>query len=409
MKALCSLLLNPHTEMYARDRAEGLRAYRYRGIDKSPISKYILTPYWNWAVTLLPKWMAPNLVTLIGFLFVIAAYVSVIIFIPDLARPVHGLFYFAFALCFWIYSTMDNIDGKQARRTGSSSPLGELFDHGCDALNCPVGSIVHIASLGLGYSWRSLVVLFISCWAFYLPTWEEYHTGILTLGFINGPTEGLLAVMATMLVSAVYGPQIWMTPVTLGGHVFAVIDFVIAGFTGLFVCYYVPSCILAVRSTCKENGGSFGAALAQLLPMAIGTASVGVWISAKYSLVMKESFVLFFTTVGIAFGKMATKIIYAHVAKTSFPMYTGLMLPLIVGAAIMSCLNFVPEAYAGVIGQAEWTFIWCYFVVCVVGYANWIYHTIASICMHCNIYCLSIKKKEDLPAAEREMTEANKA
>ena len=26
------------------------------------------------------------------------------------------------------YSTMDNIDGKQARRTGTSSGLGELFE-----------------------------------------------------------------------------------------------------------------------------------------------------------------------------------------------------------------------------------------------------------------------------------------
>lgn len=26
------------------------------------------------------------------------------------------------------YSTMDNIDGKQARRTGQSSGLGELFE-----------------------------------------------------------------------------------------------------------------------------------------------------------------------------------------------------------------------------------------------------------------------------------------
>ena len=26
------------------------------------------------------------------------------------------------------YSTMDNVDGKQARRTGTSSPLGELFE-----------------------------------------------------------------------------------------------------------------------------------------------------------------------------------------------------------------------------------------------------------------------------------------
>ena len=27
------------------------------------------------------------------------------------------------------YSTMDNIDGKQARRTGQSSGLGELFEY----------------------------------------------------------------------------------------------------------------------------------------------------------------------------------------------------------------------------------------------------------------------------------------
>jgi ethanolaminephosphotransferase len=29
----------------------------------------------------------------------------------------------------WMYSTMDNVDGKQARRTGTSSPLGELFEY----------------------------------------------------------------------------------------------------------------------------------------------------------------------------------------------------------------------------------------------------------------------------------------
>jgi ethanolaminephosphotransferase len=28
-----------------------------------------------------------------------------------------------------MYSTMDNVDGKQARRTGTSSPLGELFEY----------------------------------------------------------------------------------------------------------------------------------------------------------------------------------------------------------------------------------------------------------------------------------------
>lgn len=35
----------------------------------------------------------------------------------------------------FIYQSLDAIDGKQARRTGSSSPLGELFDHGCDSVS----------------------------------------------------------------------------------------------------------------------------------------------------------------------------------------------------------------------------------------------------------------------------------
>ena len=41
-------------------------------------------------------------------------------------------FYSAFAI--FAYQTLDAIDGKQARRTGNSTPLGQLFDHGCDAL-----------------------------------------------------------------------------------------------------------------------------------------------------------------------------------------------------------------------------------------------------------------------------------
>ena len=39
------------------------------------------------------------------------------------------------ALGLFIYQALDAIDGKQARRTGSATPLGELFDHGCDSLS----------------------------------------------------------------------------------------------------------------------------------------------------------------------------------------------------------------------------------------------------------------------------------
>ena len=34
------------------------------------------------------------------------------------------------------YLHLDCVDGKQARRTKSSSPLGQLFDHGTSNLHC---------------------------------------------------------------------------------------------------------------------------------------------------------------------------------------------------------------------------------------------------------------------------------
>jgi hypothetical protein len=36
---------------------------------------------------------------------------------------------------------MDAIDGKQARRVGMASALGEMFDHGCDAINTTVSFV----------------------------------------------------------------------------------------------------------------------------------------------------------------------------------------------------------------------------------------------------------------------------
>jgi len=43
---------------------------------------------------------------------------------------------------------------------------------------------------------------------FYLSTWEEYHTGVLYLGYFNGPTEGILLGQFLMLVAALYGTPI---------------------------------------------------------------------------------------------------------------------------------------------------------------------------------------------------------
>lgn len=90
------------------------------------------------------------MVTLLGFFFIIGNVLLIEIYMPDLVGPVRIIFrlgiflglyakifvafkgpswvYYSFALGMWMYSTLDNVDGKQARRTGTSSGLGELFE-----------------------------------------------------------------------------------------------------------------------------------------------------------------------------------------------------------------------------------------------------------------------------------------
>jgi ethanolaminephosphotransferase len=52
-----------------------------------------------------------------------------------------------------LYTWLDCLDGKQARRTGTSSPLGQLFDHGCDALSVNLLLSMVGCSLGVGCGW----------------------------------------------------------------------------------------------------------------------------------------------------------------------------------------------------------------------------------------------------------------
>lgn len=87
------------------------------------------------------------------------------------------------AINLFIAYTLDGIDGKQARRTGTSTPLGELFDHGLDSYST---TIIHIYMFSL-FGQNALPPLhmyFIIINAtvnFYLTHFEKYNTGVMFL------------------------------------------------------------------------------------------------------------------------------------------------------------------------------------------------------------------------------------
>ena len=74
--------------------------------------------------------MAPNLITLIGLVINIIGAVMYLPYDTTWTMKFPPWMYFVSATCAFMYQTFDAVDGKQARRTGTSSPLGQLFDHG---------------------------------------------------------------------------------------------------------------------------------------------------------------------------------------------------------------------------------------------------------------------------------------
>lgn len=55
---MAAVLLDRCADMYREERLRPLKTYRYQGVDRSFVSRYVLAPYWNWVVTLFPLWMA---------------------------------------------------------------------------------------------------------------------------------------------------------------------------------------------------------------------------------------------------------------------------------------------------------------------------------------------------------------
>ena len=101
-------------------------------------------------MTLVPLWIAPNLITMVGLMVNIVTTLVLVFYCPTATEMAPWWTTFSAALGLFIYQTLDAIDGKQARRTKTSSPLGELFDHGCDSLSTVFVSIASCCAVRLG-------------------------------------------------------------------------------------------------------------------------------------------------------------------------------------------------------------------------------------------------------------------
>ena len=82
-----------------------------------------------------------------------------------------------------MYQSLDAIDGKQARRTKSASPLGELVDHGCDSVSMVIMVLAITVAMELGHESAWMFFLpFMATFMFYCAHWQAYVTGTIRFG-----------------------------------------------------------------------------------------------------------------------------------------------------------------------------------------------------------------------------------
>ncbi|KAF1808716.1 cholinephosphotransferase-like protein [Eremomyces bilateralis CBS 781.70] len=389
-----------------------LREYKYTSVDKSPFSYYVLRPYWNFVVELLPLWLAPNLVTLLGFMAILGNVGLLGMYIPDLIGPASPWLYYSFAAGVWFYSTMDNIDGKQARRTGTSSPLGELFDHGIDSLNCTLASLLETAAMGFGATRPGAFTALVPCLPMFFSTWETYHTHTLYLGYFNGPTEGLTIAALMMVFSGYFGPGIWSEPLagfvpvlgSLLGETTSVKDVWVPFLTIMFLVSHLPACIYHVVQARRAKNLPVWTTFLEWFPMGVFWAGCLSWLQSPHSSLLRENhLILFCLTMSLVFGRMTTKIILAHLTRQPFPMWTAMLTPLIAGAAIG---NLPLVGLPPIRPDLELWYLRAYFLYASVVYGRWAVLVIEAFCRFLGIKALTVPP-EKVQAAKAKQESAN--
>uniref|UniRef100_A0AAV1TZ26 Uncharacterized protein n=1 Tax=Peronospora matthiolae TaxID=2874970 RepID=A0AAV1TZ26_9STRA len=383
--------------MLEKKALEGIAAYKYKAGSYTYLDN-VLNHFWTYSVQFLPIWKAPNLVTMIGTGAMMLTTVVQLYYAPHFSEICPTWVYVLSALGLFFYQTMDALDGKQARRTGASSPLGQLFDHGCDAL-CTVFNVLSAAATcQAGPGLLAYIALSSVCVTFYLAQWQEYHTGVMNCGNgFFGVTEGQLTLVAVHLAAAFFGAGFWTAELSF-------VPTISVTMTQVLLCALVASNVLlaygnvssvlwaAADTIPREELGnkhiSKPIALVQLVPIGILLVLGSLWICGPDAENYENYPVLFLFPIGIGYVFLSTRMIMSHMCKIPFTPQLRVIIPF--GFVILNAYGTA----AGILSKPLIPTIVSsslYVVFIVLVYLQFIVGVVKDICDFLNIFLFKIK------------------
>lgn len=341
----------------------------------------VFQPYWRWLVEQMPLWLAPNLITTIGLIINISTCSILFLYSPNATDYPPWWANILCSIGLFVYQSLDAIDGKQARRTNSSTPLGELFDHGCDAVSTVFVILGAGVSLRLGLSpWFLFVTVFIAMFAFYVAHWQTYVTGTLKFGIID-VTEAQLCTYIFFAISGIFGDKIWSMNIPMIDMEFRYVPMVV-GMIGTF--FSIMRNISTISQGGKGKNGSSVANTSIVFP--IFPMLLFLFLSFSIANTSKDDlYGSHICTYLIAFGlvwvKICIKLIVAHMTKGEiFLLDTALIGPTFL--FLNQYFNYlIPEIYL------------LLFTLVIAAYdlIKYCSKTCYQICTHMDIFLFKIK------------------
>ncbi|CAK1540413.1 unnamed protein product [Leptosia nina] len=378
----------------SKDKLEGFEKYKYNSIDTSVLSQNVMHPFWDWCVQYCPHWVAPNLLTFSGFLltvlnFLLFSYYDYGFYAltkdNDGNDSIPSWVWAISAINLFVAYTLDGIDGKQARRTGTSGPLGELFDHGLDSYSAVL--IPTCLYSIFGRDELSPLRFFYVIWNifinFYLTHWEKYNTGVMFLPW--GYDFTMIGSCILLLVTSVIGPQAWHVTLPGGltpGIVFEVTLYLSAMLTSQTVIMW------NIYKSYRDRTGKmrpFTEAIRPLVPLGLFFALSSIWAVYSPSDIINRGPRLFYVLTGTVFSNINCRLIVSQMSDTRCELFNSLLLPYALVVAVVFYCHVSP--------MVELILLTALCIGCSWAHIHYGTKVVREMCDHFKISCFQIKPK----------------
>ncbi|XP_026332737.1 ethanolaminephosphotransferase 1-like [Hyposmocoma kahamanoa] len=360
-------------------------------------------PFWNKVVEIVPRWVAPNVLTFAGFLltvldFLLLSYydynylAATSINGTTVNAPTNGhsevvpqSLWSVLAVFLFLAYTLDGIDGKQARRTQTSGPLGELFDHGLDSYSVffiPACLYSIVGRLDFSISpLRMYYVLWNILFNFYLSHWEKYNTGVLFLpwGYDFSMWASTFFFLWTGIKGTGYYKRYMFGSYTLANG-FEWLIYATGFLTNLPVAIYNTHKSYKLRTGKMRSATE---AIRPLWPLLTVFVVLNVWVHKSDTLVEYDPRMLFLL-IGTVFSNVACRLIVAQMSSQRCDAVNWLLWPLLAGAlGALAAPRFEPAIFYALTALTVAAHL--HYGTCVV----------RQMCDHFRISCFYIKQRSD--------------